>query len=1018
MDSQSSTPAQKENQTAKRHRLNVDTEESKARMECILREQLDLELYLKQKEINAISDRLCHSETLLGVLGTAIQAMRFTDPSPDNMADGYMEYFRNYAEAHEQQQARNNARSLRGRPRRAAATSVRYTPDASGTLYVQSSGGETMHIICPSCQRDQFVSLQGFINHCRLRHGLEFTSHDEAVRMCGHAVSSIDNRADGVVDSDHCGSRNSSTTAPAKALGLRTLADRLNSGQLSSVTDAVDFINRPRTTEAESSDDESDSDTQSNTAQARLVSKSAAIGGSVPSSNMPVGQDSRFHVVRRVILGNSSQYVALQHRPPEKEKSTHKWTVYIHSISKEHPIDEYVRRVRVFLHPSYRPDDIVDLEPPNFELTRWGWGEFPVRLQVFFRDKRNKPVDLIHMLKLDDLWSGNVVLGSETPIDFELDRRGLELEQMAPEQHVLEAAHNLPSIVPPDNAILQQLFTYLCSICPLVLADAVPLGKQVSRSPDQILDMIPASIVDKWTWGVAVSKETWSQNWPIGKRLAAEESRNRALLSLMSRGISMFTHVSTSSTNANDTSNDVDSPKQILIAAIKAVLCACDAQDAVLDSLSNLITSSNNKVSEEAIELLRMWGSNASNARRTIAPDRSRGPQLRSFACSLKQWLRYHGFVPLPILSPEEQHVYIQPALREQKAPFSSGGTNPIPTPTSPLDGQSQEAISPERVVAEQQLEQHGALCNFCGSLTMDGHAAHTSQNNDDKAFYCSKYCEEMSSTELSTITSVGDLFATLPEGWDHTEDESDTDAMLMIDDDEKSYLTPNPIADSTSAAHEDNEGYGSSQYRIKYTASMIRAYHLKQQSERHLNRHSDGESDKDMVDDDAATDAAVGPETNCEDDEYEHGADDQAIDWIWSTIRPLELNCAPASRFTESGSTTNIVENSEPNSWVQLPNCNDEAFGEALEQRLIVGRLLLDVAKLFLRDLVSTSDGAMRRNRAACIQNSKANAETNTTAVSQHQLLMLTPLHVLSAVKRNPQLFDVCSNAYLGRKE
>lgn len=38
-------------------------------------------------------------------------------------------------------------------------------------------------------------------------------------------------------------------------------------------------------------------------------------------------------------------------------------------------------------------------EPP-FHLTRRGWGEFPVRIQIHFKDPRNKRIDIIHQLKV------------------------------------------------------------------------------------------------------------------------------------------------------------------------------------------------------------------------------------------------------------------------------------------------------------------------------------------------------------------------------------------------------------------------------------------------------------------------------------------------------------------------------------------------------------------------------------------------------------------------------------------
>lgn len=51
----------------------------------------------------------------------------------------------------------------------------------------------------------------------------------------------------------------------------------------------------------------------------------------------------------------------------------------------------------------------VPSEPP-FHLTRRGWGEFPVRIQIHFKDTRNKRIDIIHQLKVRALWVASLRL--------------------------------------------------------------------------------------------------------------------------------------------------------------------------------------------------------------------------------------------------------------------------------------------------------------------------------------------------------------------------------------------------------------------------------------------------------------------------------------------------------------------------------------------------------------------------------------------------------------------------------
>lgn len=134
---------------------------------------------------------------------------------------------------------------------------------------------------------------------------------------------------------------------------------------------------------------------------------------------------SRFYIKKRIIVGNTSKYISIDRRE-ENDKSTHKWMVYVRGPPEDPNIDRFISKVWFFLHPSYRPNDIVEVNKPPFHLTRRGWGEFPVRVQLHFVDPRNKRVDIIHELKLDRTYTGLQTLGSETVVDLELDRRTFE----------------------------------------------------------------------------------------------------------------------------------------------------------------------------------------------------------------------------------------------------------------------------------------------------------------------------------------------------------------------------------------------------------------------------------------------------------------------------------------------------------------------------------------------------------------------------------------------------------------
>lgn len=119
----------------------------------------------------------------------------------------------------------------------------------------------------------------------------------------------------------------------------------------------------------------------------------------------------------RVIVGNVSKYISSDKRDPN-DHSTHKWMVYVRCPPGDPDISSLVHKVRFFLHPSYRPNDLVEVTEAPFHLVRKGWGEFPLRVQLHFRDRWNKPVDVIHNLKLDKTYTGLQTLGAETVVDL------------------------------------------------------------------------------------------------------------------------------------------------------------------------------------------------------------------------------------------------------------------------------------------------------------------------------------------------------------------------------------------------------------------------------------------------------------------------------------------------------------------------------------------------------------------------------------------------------------------------
>nr|XP_003707125.1 PREDICTED: YEATS domain-containing protein 2 [Megachile rotundata]XP_012149601.1 PREDICTED: YEATS domain-containing protein 2 [Megachile rotundata]XP_012149602.1 PREDICTED: YEATS domain-containing protein 2 [Megachile rotundata]XP_012149603.1 PREDICTED: YEATS domain-containing protein 2 [Megachile rotundata]XP_012149605.1 PREDICTED: YEATS domain-containing protein 2 [Megachile rotundata] len=160
----------------------------------------------------------------------------------------------------------------------------------------------------------------------------------------------------------------------------------------------------------------------------------------IPESEYP-SRGIRHKVRKRIIIGNISKWI-----PPEwrEDAASHKWTMYVRGNKENPDIDDFVSKVRFFLHPSYRPNDVVEVTSVPFCLSRRGWGEFPLRVQLHFKSVLNKPMDIIHYLKLDRTYTGLQTLGAETLVDIWIyvDPRNSKRNVGKTEQDILENENN------------------------------------------------------------------------------------------------------------------------------------------------------------------------------------------------------------------------------------------------------------------------------------------------------------------------------------------------------------------------------------------------------------------------------------------------------------------------------------------------------------------------------------------------------------------------------------------------
>uniref|UniRef100_A0A1I8QC17 YEATS domain-containing protein n=1 Tax=Stomoxys calcitrans TaxID=35570 RepID=A0A1I8QC17_STOCA len=122
-----------------------------------------------------------------------------------------------------------------------------------------------------------------------------------------------------------------------------------------------------------------------------------------------------------IVVGNTSKFIGTEQERDPRNKAqilTHKWLVYVQAKDTAVPIEKYVRKVRFNLHHSYRPNDVVDVQEPPFQVARRGWGEFPIRVQLYFHSEYNqKPVQLLHTVVLDKSHTGIQTLGAETLLE-------------------------------------------------------------------------------------------------------------------------------------------------------------------------------------------------------------------------------------------------------------------------------------------------------------------------------------------------------------------------------------------------------------------------------------------------------------------------------------------------------------------------------------------------------------------------------------------------------------------------
>lgn len=68
---------------------------------------------------------------------------------------------------------------------------------------------------------------------------------------------------------------------------------------------------------------------------------------------------NRKKIPHRIIIGNISKYMPSL---DSNDNTTHKWMVYVRGDKGKSDISTIVERVKFYLHPSYKPHDVVEIK--------------------------------------------------------------------------------------------------------------------------------------------------------------------------------------------------------------------------------------------------------------------------------------------------------------------------------------------------------------------------------------------------------------------------------------------------------------------------------------------------------------------------------------------------------------------------------------------------------------------------------------------------------------------------------
>ncbi|KAI9471800.1 MAG: hypothetical protein EXX96DRAFT_335574 [Benjaminiella poitrasii] len=154
-------------------------ESTKNKIANIINHQFNLEIYLKQRELTTIRQEIAKAENILHDLKLAVE----NETMAANMPEAAHYTRRSAMYYHGGSKALLNQGNTSTLPKRKV-----YRTSEKSKLYGRRQDGIYVSLACPACHRDDFANQQGFLNHCRISHNLEFGPYEQIMLKCGTPV--------------------------------------------------------------------------------------------------------------------------------------------------------------------------------------------------------------------------------------------------------------------------------------------------------------------------------------------------------------------------------------------------------------------------------------------------------------------------------------------------------------------------------------------------------------------------------------------------------------------------------------------------------------------------------------------------------------------------------------------------------------------------------------------------------------------------------------------------------------